>query len=124
MKMENKELRQRLADDAALWQDLQHDLAALNSMPEGKGRRQQVSHTSVQGASGLAWGEGREAGARSCAYVGGSHDIYCVAMGGVFARGFTCQGICGYICVLGAPGGLWWIGGGMQSGEFGGRCCC
>lgn len=43
MKMENKELRQRLADDAALWQDLQHDLTALNSMPEGKGRRQQVS---------------------------------------------------------------------------------
>ena len=43
MKLENKELRQRVADDGALWQDLQHDLAALNTMPEGKGRRQQVS---------------------------------------------------------------------------------
>ena len=46
MKMENKELRQRLADDATLWQDLQHDLTALNAMPEGKGRRQEVSQTS------------------------------------------------------------------------------
>ena len=48
MKMENKELRQRLADDAALWQDLQHDLTTLNSMPEGKGHRQQVSQTGVR----------------------------------------------------------------------------
>ena len=62
MKMENKELRQRLADDAALWQDLQHDLTALNSMPEGKGRRQQVSQTSVNGAS--SYGLGRVGGAR------------------------------------------------------------
>lgn len=42
MKLENKQLRQRLADDATLWQELQHDLATLNTMPEGKGRRQQV----------------------------------------------------------------------------------
>ncbi|KAL3160819.1 WD repeat-containing protein 49 [Trebouxia sp. C0009 RCD-2024] len=44
MKLENKQLRQRLADDATLWQELQHDLAALNTMPEGKGRRQQEIH--------------------------------------------------------------------------------
>lgn len=66
MKMENKELRQRLADDAALWQDLQHDLAALNSMPEGKGHRQQVSQPSVKSLPGavrlrlgVGWGRGK-----------------------------------------------------------------
>ena len=42
MKLENKELRQQLADNASLWHDLQHDLVTLNSIPEGKGRRQQV----------------------------------------------------------------------------------
>ncbi|DBA85209.1 TPA: WD repeat-containing protein 49 [Trebouxia sp. C0005] len=40
MKLENKELRQQLADNAALWRDLQHDLVTLNGIPEGKGRRQ------------------------------------------------------------------------------------
>ncbi len=43
MKLENKELRQQLADNAALWRDLQHDLVTLNGIPEGKGRRQVVS---------------------------------------------------------------------------------
>ena len=43
MKLENKELRQQLADNAALWRDLQHDLVTLNGIPEGKGRRQMVS---------------------------------------------------------------------------------
>ncbi|DBB08551.1 TPA: WD repeat-containing protein 49 [Trebouxia sp. C0006] len=40
MKLDNKELRQQLADNAALWKDLQHDLVTLNGIPEGKGRRQ------------------------------------------------------------------------------------
>ncbi len=43
MKLENKELRQQMADNAALWKDLQHDLVTLNGIPEGKGRRQMVS---------------------------------------------------------------------------------
>lgn len=43
MKLENKELRQQLTDNAALWRDLQHDLVTLNGIPEGKGRRQVVS---------------------------------------------------------------------------------
>ena len=42
MKLENKQLRQQLADHTALWLDLQHDLVVLNGIPEGKGRRQQV----------------------------------------------------------------------------------
>ena len=69
MKLENKELRQQLADNASLWHDLQHDLVTLNAIPEGKGRRQQVSlftarpwprrasHLSAaQGACGGGWG--------------------------------------------------------------------
>ena len=42
MKLENKQLRHQLADQAALWTKLQHDLLLLNGIPEGKGRRQQV----------------------------------------------------------------------------------
>ena len=42
MKLENKELRQQMADNTTLWHDLQHDLVTLNGIPEGKGRRQQV----------------------------------------------------------------------------------
>ena len=42
MKLENKELRQQLADKASLWHDLQRDLVSLSTMPEAKGRRQQV----------------------------------------------------------------------------------
>ena len=48
MKLENKQLRQQLADKAALWHDLQHDLVALNGMREGKGGRQQVSTSALK----------------------------------------------------------------------------
>ena len=48
LKLENKQLQQRLADKGALWRDLQHDLVALNAVPEGKGRRQQVSVFSLR----------------------------------------------------------------------------
>lgn len=83
MKVENKQLRQRLADDATLWQELQHDLATLNTMPEGKGLRQQVRaelrgwHVPVEGRLGGWRGELEGMGWRVCdgRVVGGCYGV-------------------------------------------------